>query len=182
MATDEPFVFINMGEVNPNGKFDGEEQSLYQNAIHIQNMGHDELAAKNFAKAIEVYGDAVVILQSLDVAKCCRELAICYQGQAEAYEHSNELGLVIETATKAIEVDATYAKAYFRRACGYMAQKKSYLALEDIVWACVLNRFGNDTYNKMAADINAQHGKLNTVFMRIQVLKMRRIESDFIAK
>lgn len=50
---------------------------------------------------------------------------------------------MIEDATKAIEADDTYAKGYFRRARGYMAEKKSYSALQDIVWACFLEHLCN---------------------------------------
>lgn len=158
-ALDDPFAFTEITATNPNGNFDGEEYLSFQEAIKVKNRGNDDLKAKNFNQAIQLYGNAIAILQTLDGAKCGRELASCYQKRAEAYGFLNKTCHVIDNATRAIEADKTYAKGFYRRARGYMADKKFYLALEDILWACILEHFCNETYNKIAAEINAQHGE-----------------------
>jgi tetratricopeptide (TPR) repeat protein len=161
LATNEPFVFIQIKEdTNPSEQFDGDEYSVYQTAIRIKNEGNDDFRSQDFKKAAQAYGDAIALLLSLDVEKCGRDLAICYQNRAAAYEHLRKIMSMIDDATKAIEADKTYAKGYFRRARGYVIEKKFYLALQDIVWACILDRFHTVEYNKMAATLNSPFGKL----------------------
>lgn len=160
MATAEPFVFIEMNEdANPSAKFDGDDYVAYQSAIQLKNGGNDEFKTRDYKKAIMAYGDAIVILQSLDTAKCGRDLAICYENRAAAYEQLREISSMIGDATKAIEADKTYAEGYFRRARGHIIETKFYLALQDIVWACILDRFRNETYTKMAANLNSRFGR-----------------------
>lgn len=160
LATNEAFVFIQINEnANPSAKFDGDEYLTFQAAIGIKNEANDDFKTQDYQKAVKAYGDTIALMLSLDVDKCSRDLAICYQNRAAAYEHLNKLPFMVEDATKAIEADKTYAKAYYRRARGHMLQEKPYSALEDILLACILERFRNDTYNKMAASIIAQQCK-----------------------
>lgn len=175
LATNEPFVFIEINEdANPSAKFDGDEYSTFQTAIGIKNQGNDEFKTRDYQKAVKAYGDAITLLLSLGAVKCGHELAICYENRAAAYEHLNKFSLVIEDATKAIEADNTYAKAYFRRSRGHIVQKKPYSALEDIVWACILERFRNEAYNKMAADINAKFGRGDSVYAIASIRNLAR--------
>lgn len=151
------FVFIKTKEsAVPNA----EEYDLIRKAMDIKNVGNDCFNRKNYIKAVKKYDKAIDILAGLDVNKCARELAICYQNRSTANEKMKKIIVSIQDATNAIAADPTYGKAYYRRASAHMSQNKIYCAMQDIIWACCLDRFRNKVYNKMAADINARFGEL----------------------
>lgn len=154
-ATDEPFVFFTLKE---NEAGDGEGKSELRAAMQIKDDGNKYFAEANYEKAIEAYGAAIDVLNELDIDKCRRQLAICYQNCAYVYETLRKYSLVIENATKAIEIDETYAKAYFRRARAYVVEKKIYSAFQDVMWASILQKFKNKEYNKMAVQMNSKFG------------------------
>lgn len=132
---------------------------MFETAIRIKNQGNDEFKTGDYKKAIQAYGEAVNLLGTLDAEKCGSELAICYQNRAAAYEKLRKISMMIADATKAIEADNTYAKGYYRRARGYIIEKKLYAALQDAVWACIFDRFRAEKFRKMAADLNSRFGK-----------------------
>lgn len=109
--------------------------------------------------AIAMYTDGISQLQGTDNKCGLRELAFCYQNRAAAYEQQKLLDKAVVDATKAIELNVLYAKAYFRRAKIYIGQEKYYCALQDILQACILARFGNESYNQIAADLNSRFGR-----------------------
>lgn len=61
MATDdERFVFIKNNQVNPTGKCDDEECSVFELlAIRSKNYGYDAFLSQQFQMAIESYNEAV---------------------------------------------------------------------------------------------------------------------------
>lgn len=157
-ASPEFFVFLSENSVvaetdNENGN------AALDSAIKIKNAGNVHFQTKKFDEAIALYTKAIAKLQGIDDKTCTRELAICYQNRAASYEHKKKFDQSAADATKAIELNELYAKAYFRRAKAYIGRKKLYHALQDIVQACILEKFRNKSYNKIAADINSQFGK-----------------------
>lgn len=156
-ATSEPFVFIKIHQGEKVLSDDGNRKIL--EAIKIKDEGNDHFHTKNYGKAKGLYDAAVNTLKLLDVKKCARQLAICYQNRASAYEQLRDAPSMIQDAAKAIETDETYAKGYYRRARGFIMERKFYGAFQDVMWACILERFTNEAYNKMAADMNARFSK-----------------------
>lgn len=151
----KPPEFIKSNENCPNK----DEYLVFETAIFIENEGNAEFQTGNYQKALELYNEAITLLLSLDMSKCSGDLVIFYHNRAATHGFLNKITLMIEDATKAIAVDRTYAKGYYLRACGQNIQKKTYCALQDIVWACIYDRFRNEAYNRMAAEISAQHGE-----------------------
>lgn len=153
----EPYVFVKIQEHETP---DREEQDKIRAAMQLKDDGNDHFTANNYVKAIESYGAVIAALQMVDINNCKRELAICYENRAAANEHLDKLSLAIEDATKAIETDGTFGKAYFRRAQAYANEKKFYSALQDTMWACILSQFRNKCYIDKAMELSSRFGKL----------------------
>lgn len=156
LATADVFVFF---EPKENEAADCEEEGIIRVAMQMKEDGNNCVVAKDYEKALESYNAAIAALISVNVQKCRHELAICYQNLAYVYELLGKFTLVIEYATKAIEIDEVYAKAYFRRARAYVVERQPYSAFQDIVRACVLSKFLNKSYIKMMMDMNSKFGK-----------------------
>ena len=58
-------------------------------------------------------------------------IAIYYGNRSFAYLRTECFGYALEDASKAIELDKTYIKGYYRRASAYMSLGKFKLALKD---------------------------------------------------
>lgn len=127
--------------------------------IKVKRDINNSIQQKEYYDAIAVYTEAISKLQGTNDPKCIRAIANCYQNRAAAYEELKMYDHVVADATRAIDMNELYAKAYYRRSNAYVGQNKFYSALQDIVHACVLEKFRNKTYNRIAADINARFGK-----------------------
>lgn len=149
-ATPEPFVFIAIDATN---------SAKEEQFAEMREAGNEHFKNRHFNDAIKMYTDAIDCLVKLNRKECARELAIFYQNRSAANEFMLKSAACISDATKSIETDENYAKAYYRRAKGFVQQGKLYCAMQDIVQACVLKQFRNDTFNNMAAAINGRFGK-----------------------
>lgn len=127
-------------KVKVNKKFD--------DAIAAKNEGNDNFRKKEYDAAIKNYDVSIEKFECLD-KPCDLELAACYQNRAAAKEYKKIYEDSISDASKAIQLNGHYAKAYFRRANAYKEQRKFYCALQDIVQAYILERFKNKIYNNM---------------------------------
>lgn len=58
-------------------------------------------------------------------------IAIYYGNRSFAYLKTECFGYALQDATKALELDKTYIKGYYRRASAYMSLGKFKLALKD---------------------------------------------------
>lgn len=162
IETSDPFVFIKPKvSAVPNA----EEFDVIREAMSNKATGNEYFNGKNYIKAVEEYDKAIHLLVEFDVKKCARELAICYQNRSAANEKMRKFIVSVQDATYAIDADHTYGKGYYRRASAYMSQNKLYCALQDIIWACILDRFRNKVWIKMMTDINDKFGEfyLSTV-------------------
>lgn len=118
--------------------------------IHFQNKQYDD-AIRMYDLAIERYEGSENVRNL--------ELAVCYQNRASAKMYMKDLDDSISDASKAIEFNEHYAKAYYRRAMIYNEQRRYYRALQDIVQACILERFTNKTYNNMVGVLLTRMGE-----------------------
>ncbi|XP_037033876.1 mitochondrial import receptor subunit TOM70-like [Bradysia coprophila] len=112
--------------------------------IHFQN--------KRYGDAVRMYDEAIERLEKGEDVHSL-ELAVCYQNRSAAQMLMKNLDKSITDASKAIELNEHYAKAYYRRAMAYNEQRKYYRALQDVVQACILERFTNTTYNNMVGSL-----------------------------
>lgn len=148
LATPEPFVFATINSMELSTKFDD-----------IRDVADKYFQVGHYKEAISKYTDAIHSLERLEPVECARELAIFYGKRAAINEQLGNIALCIADATQAIKIDDSYAKAYYRRAKAYVVQEKLYCALQDILQACILERFRNEAYNSVATEIHAHLGK-----------------------
>ncbi|CAD6888792.1 unnamed protein product [Tilletia controversa] len=92
-------------------------------AIELKDKGNSKFLAGLFSEAKDFYAQALVLDDS--VPQFWSNRAAC---ELKLEQH----GLAIEDASKAIELDPTFSKAYFRRATGYLAILKPKNALPDL--------------------------------------------------
>lgn len=75
--------------------------------------------------------------------------AIYYANRSFAYLKTESLGYALNDASKAIELDPSYVKGYYRRAAAYMSLGKFKLALRDYEAVSIFFFLKNDWDNKM---------------------------------
>lgn len=148
----EFFVFL-PNELNQIKSDNGGNKSL-DDAIAAKDEGNIHFQNKQYVDAIRMYDLAIERFEGRNL-----ELAVCYQNRAAAKMYMKELVESISDASKAIEFNEHYAKAYYRRAMMYNEQRKYFRALQDIVQACILERFTNKTYNNTVAVLLTQVGE-----------------------
>ncbi|KAE8214668.1 hypothetical protein CF327_g1949 [Tilletia walkeri] len=92
-------------------------------ALELKDKGNAKFIAGLFSEAKDLYAEALVLDESAPALWSNR--AAC---ELKLEQH----GLAIEDASKAIELDPKFSKAYFRRASGYLAILKPKNALPDL--------------------------------------------------
>lgn len=104
---------------------------LFLNSFHFrQTLGifYDNymvklyIVGKNYDEAINYYSQAIDLKP---------DVATYYGNRSFAYLRTECFGYALSDATKALELDITYVKAYYRRASANMALGKFKLALKD---------------------------------------------------
>lgn len=156
---DYSFVFLPEDDSGTKSDQEAKENAVLQAAIKTRTTGDMRFQEKKFDDAIAMYTEAISKLHGTEDKLCLRELAICYQSRAAAYEQQTLFDKALADATKAIELNELYAKAYFRRAKIYIGQQKYYCAMQDIVQACILTKFKNKWCTRIAADLTARFGR-----------------------
>lgn len=63
-------------------------------------------------------------------------VAIYYANRSLAYLRTESFGYALSDASKAIELDKTYIKGYYRKAAAHMSLGKFKLALKDFEYVC----------------------------------------------
>lgn len=155
----EQFVFLPNDLLSNNKSVSGINGNLiFRDAIASKNAGNKSIQDKEYDEAISHYNKAIEILKKMDRRSCAPELSVCYQNLSAANAYKQNYDESIADATKAIELNDHYSMAYYRRAKGYYDQTKYYRALQDIMQACILERFKNKTYIDMVSDILAGIG------------------------
>jgi len=91
-------------------------------AEEFKGKANELFKAEKYPQAIELYTQAIEINPAN---------AVYYANRSIAYLRSECFGYALADASKAIEVDKSYLKAYYRRAAAYMSLGKYKLALKD---------------------------------------------------
>ncbi|KAL3427060.1 serine threonine-protein phosphatase 5 [Phlyctema vagabunda] len=96
--------------------------SAEEEATGFKNQGNKAFAAHDWPTAIDFYSKAIELNDKEPTY---------YSNRAQANIKSEAYGYAIADATKAIELDPNFVKAYYRRAVAYTAILKSRDALRD---------------------------------------------------
>lgn len=171
----EFFVFLpnDLNQIESNNRMKGNENFVQAIAakdegnVYFQNQQNED-AVRMYSVAIEKFENSKRV--------CNLQLAVCYQNRAAATMYMKKYDNAVSDASKAIELNAHYSKAYFQRAKAYNEQRKYYCALQDIVQACILEKFKNKTYTDMVGVLLTKIGKRKFVFY------MKRIDRKPTAK
>nr|CAG4650049.1 EOG090X03S1 [Sida crystallina] len=91
-------------------------------AERLKEEGNECFKNQNYLKAITRYTNAIEMNPTS---------AVLYANRSFAYLRTECFGYALEDASKAINLDKTYVKGYYRRAASYMALGKTKLALKD---------------------------------------------------
>ncbi|KAI9048606.1 hypothetical protein LZ554_007438 [Drepanopeziza brunnea f. sp. 'monogermtubi'] len=110
------------------------EKERKEYAAKLKAAGNTAYGAKNYDKAIDLYGKAIL----------CKPDAIFYSNRAACYNALNEWDKVIEDTTAAINLDNEYVKALNRRAHAYENLEKFSEALLDFTASCIIDGFRNE--------------------------------------
>jgi import receptor subunit TOM70 len=103
-------------------------------AARLKKAGNDQYGSKNFNKAIELYGNAIL----------CKPDPIFYSNRAACYNALGDWDKTIEDTTAAISLDSGYLKALNRRANAYEHIGNYSEALIDTTAGCILTDFNNE--------------------------------------
>ena len=123
-------------EVVDQGK-EGEEK-----AAALKDLGNTQLLAGHFLQAIGFYSEALEYAPTN---------AIILSNRAQAYIKVENYGLAMLDATAAMESDASYAKAYYRRGSAHYALTHYKDARKDFRKVCQLRPKDRDARSKLQA-------------------------------
>lgn len=98
------------------------EKSNVTQGENIKCLANKAFTAHKYAQAINLYTQAIELNN---------QNAIYWANRAFAHIKLEEYGSALEDASKAIEVDPTYSKGYYRRGAAYLAMGKFKEALKD---------------------------------------------------
>nr|SVE75039.1 EOG090X03S1 [Daphnia dolichocephala] len=99
-----------------------EQNMNLEKADALKEEANECFKKQNYVKAITLYSNAI---------ECNPTSAVLYANRSFAYLRTECFGYALEDASKAISLDKTYVKGYYRRAASYMALGKTKLALKD---------------------------------------------------
>jgi import receptor subunit TOM70 len=109
-----------------------EERKQY--ASKLKAAGNKAYGSKDYNKAIELYGKAII----------CKPDPIFYSNRAACYNALGEWQQVVDDTSAAIALDSEYVKALNRRANAYEHQEKFSEALLDYTASCIIDSFRNE--------------------------------------
>lgn len=99
----------------------------------MKAAGNSAYNEKNFPKAIDLYGQAIL----------CKQDAVFYSNRAACFIALQEWEKAVEDTTAAINIDNEYVKALNRRANAYEHLEKYSEALLDFTASCIIDGFQN---------------------------------------
>nr|CAH7768258.1 unnamed protein product [Callosobruchus chinensis] len=103
-------------------------QEDIEKAEQFKNEANEFFKKMDFNKAIELY--TLAIEKNPNVA-------IYYANRSFAYLKTEYFGYALTDASKAVELDKTYIKGYYRRAAAYMSLGKFKEALKDYEYKAI---------------------------------------------
>jgi mitochondrial import receptor subunit TOM70 len=102
-------------------------------AAKLKALGNKAYGAKDYLKAIDLYGRALL----------CRQDPVFYSNRAACWNALSDWDKVIEDTTAAISLEPTYVKALNRRANAYEQVQRNSEALLDYTASCIIDQFAN---------------------------------------
>jgi import receptor subunit TOM70 len=102
-------------------------------AAKLKALGNKAYGGKDYMKAIELYGKALL----------CQQSAVFYSNRAACWNALSDWDKVIEDTTAAISLEPTYVKALNRRANAYEQVGRNSEALLDYTASCIIDQFQN---------------------------------------
>lgn len=94
-------------------------------------------AEQEYAKAIELYTEAIELNPYN---------AVFYANRSLAYMRCETFGLALSDSMNAIQIDANYLKAYYRRAAAQMSLGKFKNALQDLEYVSELQTLRSNRF------------------------------------
>jgi len=101
---------------------DDQTQENLNKAEELKSQANDYFKTEKYQQAIELYTQCI---------KLNPNNAVYYANRSISYLRTECFGYALADASKAIETDKSYLKAYYRRAAAYMSLGKYKLALKD---------------------------------------------------
>ncbi|KAI5741034.1 hypothetical protein M8J76_009768 [Diaphorina citri] len=135
-----------------------------ERAEKLKAEANEHFKNQAYNKAIELYSAAIEV----------NPTAIYYANRSFAYLKTEAIGYALNDASKAIELDQTYTKAYYRRAAAYMSLGKFKLALRD--YEAVHKARPNDK------DAKAKFTECNKIVKRLAFEKAISVDSKSVAE
>jgi serine/threonine-protein phosphatase 5 len=120
----------------------GTKNDLPEAVAVLKDNGNKALMAGHPLEAIGIYTEALDLLDEPN--------AIILSNRAQAFIKVENYGLAISDATLAIEADAAYPKAYYRRGTAHFALSKAKLARKDFKQVCKLRPKDRDARSRYA--------------------------------
>jgi tetratricopeptide (TPR) repeat protein len=110
--------------------------------LSLKDLGNEALIAGHYTDAIHLYSTALSHLPNN---------AIILSNRALAYIKIENYGLAIQDASRAVEVDPTYPKGYYRRGTAEFALGRAKAARKDFRNVCKLKPKDRDARAKLSA-------------------------------
>lgn len=144
---------ISLDESQSKGK--KADESPLEQAQRYKNEGNICFKRGKYDEAITHYNKAIEACPK----EFTTDLATFYQNRAAAYEQLKKWSSVINDCTKALEYNAKYEKALYRRAKAEEIIKDWENCLDDITAVCLLQNFHNQNALLMADRVLKELGK-----------------------
>jgi serine/threonine-protein phosphatase 5 len=122
------------------------EESRRITAEEWKLKGNEFFKRCDFSSAIEAYSKAIALFPT----------SIMYVNRATCNFQLENYGSAIADCNSAIDLDAKYGKAYYRRGCCYVNLRKLKEAVEDFTKLCQIdpqNREGRERIKEIKAQI-----------------------------
>lgn len=132
-----------------------ENKSPAERAQAIKLRGNKYFKGGKFEQAIKCYTEAIDLCPQDSKA----ELATYYQNRAAAHEQQKNYEQVLADATKAIELNKKYSKAFMKRARAYEKLDRKEECLQDLTAVCMIEGFNNPNWMMQADRVLKEIGK-----------------------
>lgn len=154
----------------PKEKVEPKQKSELEKAIAFKNDGNSRFKSGKFSEAIEFYNKAIETCPKSQP----HDLSTFYQNRAAAYEQLKKWSAVKEDCTSALELNARYIKALFRRAKAFENTNDLCSSLEDITATCILEGFQNQISLVFADRVLKELGKCGYAWVTF-ILVIRKL-------
>lgn len=126
-----------------------------EQAQAVKLKGNKYFKGQKYDQAIKCYTEAI----SLCPEENKTDLAMYYQNRAAAYEQQKNYEQVLADASKAIEFNTKYSKAFMRRARAYEQLNRKAECLQDLTAVCMIEGFNNPNWMMQADRVLKEIGK-----------------------